>query len=105
MILKHKLCLSDEEVVAQIRENPYLQYFVGLAGYQMKAPFAPSFVEIRKWMEQGVFEIFQGAIIDALEEAKASCHAWYGPPSPLARALRLGLGWLNIRANQVFLYI
>ena len=36
VIIKHKLCLSDEETVAQIQENPYLQYFVGLAGYQMK---------------------------------------------------------------------
>jgi hypothetical protein len=72
VIIKHKLCLSDEETVAQIQENPYLQYFVGLMGYQMEAPFAPSlFVEIRKRMGQGVFEIFQGAIIDALEEAKA----------------------------------
>ena len=71
VIIKHKLCLSDEETVAQIQENPYLQYFVGLAGYQMEAPFAPSlFVEIRKRMGQGVFEIFQGAIIDAMEEAK-----------------------------------
>ncbi len=72
VIIKHKLCLSDEETVAQIQENPYLQYFVGLAGYQMDAPFAPSlFVEIRKRMGQGVFEIFQGGIIDAVEKAKA----------------------------------
>jgi IS5 family transposase len=71
VIIKHKLCLSDEETVAQIQENPYLQYFVGLTGYQMEAPFAPSlFVEIRKRMGQGVFEVFQGAIIDALEDAK-----------------------------------
>ena len=34
VIIKHKLCLSNEETVQQIRENPYLQYFVGLAGYQ-----------------------------------------------------------------------
>jgi len=32
VIIKHKLCLSDEETVAQIQENPYLQYFVGLPG-------------------------------------------------------------------------
>ena len=72
VIIKHKLCLSDEETVAQIQENPYLQYFVGLAGYQMETPFAPSlFVEIRKRMGHGVFEVFQGAIIDAVEDAKA----------------------------------
>ncbi|RLJ20610.1 IS5/IS1182 family transposase, partial [bacterium endosymbiont of Escarpia laminata] len=51
VIIKHKLCLSDQETVAQIQENPYLQYFVGLPGYQMEEPFAPSlFVEIRKRM-------------------------------------------------------
>ena len=71
VIIKHKLCLSDEETVDQIRENPYLQYFVGLPGYQMEAPFVPSlFVEIRKRMGQSVFNVFQGAIIDAVESAK-----------------------------------
>jgi len=72
VIIKHKLCLSDRETVAQIQENPYLQYFVGLPGYQMAAPFAPSlFVEIRKRMGQSVFEVFHGAIIDAVDQAKA----------------------------------
>ncbi len=67
VIIKHKLCLSDEETVLQIQENPYLQYFVGLPGYQMQVPFVPSlFVEIRKRMGQEVFEVFHGAIIDAL---------------------------------------
>jgi hypothetical protein len=71
VIIKHKLCLSDRETVAQIQENPYLQYFVGLPGYQMAAPFAPSLlVEIRKRMGQSVFEVFHGAIIDALDQAK-----------------------------------
>ena len=73
VIIKHKLCLSDEETVAQIQENPYLQYFVGLPGYQMEAPFVPSLlVEIRKRMGQSVFDAFQSAIIDSAEEAKAT---------------------------------
>jgi len=72
VIIKHKLCLSDRETVCQIQENPYLQYFVGLPGYQMEAPFAPSlFVEIRKRMGQAVFEVFHGAIISALDSEKA----------------------------------
>ena len=72
VIIKHKLCLSDRETVAQIQENPYLQYFVGLPGYQMAAPFAPSLlVEIRKRMGPSVFEVFHGAIIDAVDQAKA----------------------------------
>lgn len=71
VIIKHKLSLSDRETVAQIQENPYLQYFVGLPGYQMEAPFAPSLlVEIRKRMGQSVFDVFYAAVIDALEEAK-----------------------------------
>ncbi|MCU7806137.1 MAG: transposase [Candidatus Thiodiazotropha sp. (ex Lucinoma borealis)] len=71
VIIKHKLYLSDREAVLLIQENPYLQYFVGLSGYQMDAPFAPSlFVEIRKRMGQSVFEVFHGAIIDALKSVK-----------------------------------
>ena len=72
VIIKHKLCLSDRETVAQIQENPYLQYFVGGAGYQMAAPFASSLlVEIRKRMGPSVFEVFHGAVIDAVNIAKA----------------------------------
>lgn len=79
VIIKHKLCLSDRETVAQIQENPYLQYFVGLPGYQVEAPFAPSLlVEIRKRMGQSIFDGFQGAIIDAVERAKPK-------PKPKAR--------------------
>lgn len=66
VIIKHKLSLSDSETVQQIQENPYMQYFVGLASYQMKAAFSPSlFVDIRKRMGQSVFEVFHQAILDA----------------------------------------
>jgi hypothetical protein len=72
VIIKHKLCLSDVETVLQIQENPYMQYFVGLAGYQMEAPFAPSLlVDIRKRMGQSVFDGFHHAIIDAHDGEKA----------------------------------
>jgi len=36
VIIKHKLCLSDEETVRQIQENPYLQYFLGFEEFQTK---------------------------------------------------------------------
>ena len=72
VIIKHKLCLSDRETVAQIQENPYLQFFVGLPGYQMEAPFAPSlFVEIRKRMGQSVFDVFYDAVIGAVDRVKS----------------------------------
>jgi len=82
VIIKHKLCVSDEETVAQIQENPYLQYFVGLPGYQMEAPFAPSlFVDIRKRMSDEVFEVFQQSLIDALEASQSSREKAISAPS------------------------
>lgn len=42
LIIKERLKLTDEETVAQIRENPYLQYFIGRQEYSAKAPFDPS---------------------------------------------------------------
>lgn len=40
---------SDRELVEQIKENPYYQYFIGLPQYQDEAPFVPSLlVEFRK---------------------------------------------------------
>ena len=71
VIIKHKLCLSNDETIDQIRENPYLQYFVGLSTFQTKAPFAPSlFVDIRRRMGEQVFESFNQSIIDKLESKK-----------------------------------
>jgi len=71
VIIKHKLCLSDVETVQQIQENPYLQFFVGLRGYQTAEPFAASlFVEIRKRMGETVFEDFHRAVIEAHEGKK-----------------------------------
>lgn len=73
VIIKHKLCLSDRETVAQIQENPYLQYFVGLPGYQMETPFAASlFVEIRKRMGASVFDGFYTAIVESFDQHKSS---------------------------------
>lgn len=71
VIIKHKLSISDEETVEQIRENPYLQYFIGLKGFQAKAPFASSLlVEIRKRMDQTVFDEFHEAIIETVEPGR-----------------------------------
>jgi IS5 family transposase len=49
LIIKERLGTSDEETVEQIRENPYLQYFLGFKQYTDEAPFHPSmFVHFRK---------------------------------------------------------
>ena len=73
IIIKHKLCLSDEETIEQIRENLYFQYFVGLKMFQTKAIFVPSlFVEIRKRMGEQVFKSFEQSIIHAVSKEKAA---------------------------------
>ena len=49
LIIKERLGTSDVETVEQIRENPYLQYFLGLSEYSDKAPFEASMlVHFRK---------------------------------------------------------
>jgi hypothetical protein len=42
LIIKERLGVSDRETVEQIRENPYLQYFIGLESYSNEAPFEAS---------------------------------------------------------------
>jgi hypothetical protein len=39
LIIQTKFQYSDLELVAQFTENPYLQYFIGLPGYQETPPF------------------------------------------------------------------
>ena len=49
LIIKEKLGTSDRETVEQIKENPYLQYFLGMSAYSNVAPFEPSMlVHFRK---------------------------------------------------------
>jgi transposase, IS5 family len=49
LFIKQRLGLSDEETVEQIRENAYMQFFLGFAGYSSKTPFDPSMmVHFRK---------------------------------------------------------
>lgn len=42
LIIKERLGISDRETVEQIRENPYLQYFLGMSAYSNEAPFEAS---------------------------------------------------------------
>lgn len=49
LIIQKQYSYSDRELVEQLTENPYYQYFIGLPGYQQTAPFVPSLlVEFRK---------------------------------------------------------
>lgn len=49
LLIQKQYDYSDRELVEQITENPYYQYFIGLHGYQQEAPYVPSLlVEFRK---------------------------------------------------------
>ena len=49
LFINLRLGLSDEGTVERIRENAYMQYFLGFAGYTSKTPFEPSMmVHFRK---------------------------------------------------------
>lgn len=49
IIIKHIGNFTDRETVAQIAENPYMQYFLGYGNFVQEPPFSPTlFVEIRE---------------------------------------------------------
>lgn len=65
LIIKEKLNISDEETVEQIRENPYLQYFIGFHEYTDKAPFdASMMVHFRKRLSPKVLSEINDIIVN-----------------------------------------
>jgi len=69
LIIKERLGLTDRETVETIRENPYLQYFIGLEEFTEKRPFDPSLmVEFRKrFGVDGMQQISQAIAIASVE--------------------------------------
>lgn len=72
LIIKEKLGTSDRETVEQIRENPYLQYFIGSSSYSNEAPLEASmFVHFRKRITQELINQINLKIIELLKAQKA----------------------------------
>ena len=72
LLIQKQLQFSDRELVEEIRENPYFQYFIGLSGYQDAMPFVPSLlVEFRKRLTA-----------EALEEINEMIIAYNAPDDP-----------------------
>lgn len=64
VIIKHVLDIDDREVIQQIKENIYLQYFVGLSSFQTTEPFDASLmVSIRKRLGQQIMEEFNNEVL------------------------------------------
>jgi len=69
LIIQKEYGYADRELVAQIQENPYYQYFIGLPGYQDVAPYDPSLlVHFRKRLTAEILADINDVII---ENAKA----------------------------------
>lgn len=55
--IQRSLCFTDRELVQQIVENPYLQYFIGYGEYTDRPPFDPStLVYFRKRLNDEVMK-------------------------------------------------
>lgn len=57
LIIKERCGFTDEETIEQIKENPYLQYFIGQEEYSSAAPFdASMMVHFRKRLDSGTMK-------------------------------------------------
>jgi len=75
LFIRQRLGLTDEETVEQIRENAYMRFFLGFAGYSSKAPFDSSMmVHFRKrfseeelrWINELIAERGKAMVMEAL---------------------------------------
>jgi len=72
LIIKERLGVTDRETVEQIRENPYLQYFLGLPEYKDKEPFHHSLMtHFRKRFDKDTLaKINESIVFNALDKEK-----------------------------------
>ncbi len=70
LIIKERLGTTDRETVEQIRENPYLQYFLGFAEYSNETPFHHSMMtHFRKRFSKEILaEINDMIVEDAMNQ-------------------------------------
>ncbi len=70
LIIKEKLGTSDRETVEQIRENPYLQYFIGLSSYSALIPLDASLlVHFRQIISINLVNKVNKKMVQKLREA------------------------------------
>ena len=73
LIIQTKYQYSDRELVDQLTENPYYQYFIGLPGYQEDAPIdASTLVLFRKRLKMDVIMEANEYMLEAFKEKDAS---------------------------------
>ena len=71
LIIKHIKGLSDEETIEEIKENPYLQFFIGYEEFSHQPPFDASlFVTLRDRLGIEAFEALNQAFLEGVREAE-----------------------------------
>lgn len=69
LIIQQILKISDRETVEQIKENPYLQYFIGLSTYEYKPPFdASMLVYFRKRINREIINKINEEIVKLAQD-------------------------------------
>lgn len=70
LIIQARKGLSDAKTVQEIKENPYLQYFIGLDTFQSEAPFdSSSMTHFRKRFDADFMEQANEIIIRAISKS------------------------------------
>jgi len=70
LVIKERMGLTDRETVAAIRENPYLQFFIGLEEFTQEKPFDASLmVDFRKrFGEAGMQQIGEAIALASIDK-------------------------------------
>ena len=64
LIIKHMLDLTDRETIEQIRENMFMQYFLGFSSFSNEPPFDASlFVDIRNRLDMDTVNTISEIVI------------------------------------------
>lgn len=71
LIIQKKYNYSDRELIEQLTENPYYQYFIGLPGFQEEPPFdASTLVLFRKRLDEQIIMEANNYMISAVADKK-----------------------------------
>ena len=103
VIIKHKENLTDEDTIEMIKENVYMQYFLGLSSFKTEKIFEPSlFVAIRKRLTPQFWKKLNEILIayaqqggGEREQEKENTN----PPSPTANTEKENKGDLLLDAT------
>jgi IS5 family transposase len=69
LIIKERQRITDRETVEQIKENPYLQYFLGFTEFTQEAPFdASMLVHFRKRISEELIRSINEKVIESARE-------------------------------------